>query len=49
MDVTNLGFPANSFDAAVATFLFCALADDLQASALRELRRVVRPGARSDC
>ncbi len=44
MDVVNLDFPAASFDAAVATFLFCVLADDQQVPALRELRRVVRPG-----
>jgi ubiquinone/menaquinone biosynthesis C-methylase UbiE len=44
MDVTRLDFPENSFDAAVATFLFCVLPDDLQAPALRELGRVVRPG-----
>ncbi len=44
MDVTALDFPPASFDNAVATFLFCVLADDLQAPALRELGRVVRPG-----
>lgn len=44
MDVTQLAFASASFDAAVATFLFCVLADDLQGPALRELRRVVRPG-----
>ena len=44
MDVTKLDFPSTSFDAAVATFLFCVLADDQQVPALRELRRVVRPG-----
>lgn len=44
MDVTKLDFPAGSFDAAVATFLFCVLPDDLQVPALRELRRVVKPG-----
>jgi ubiquinone/menaquinone biosynthesis C-methylase UbiE len=44
MDATNLDFPAASFDAAVATFLLCVLANDLQVPALRELRRVVRPG-----
>ena len=44
MDVARLEFPAASFDAAVATFLFCVLAEDLQGPALRELRRVVRPG-----
>ena len=44
MDVTALAFPAGSFDAAVATFLFCVLPDELQVPALRELGRVVRPG-----
>ena len=44
MDVTDLEFPTGSFDAAVATFLFCVLPDNLQVSALRELGRVVRPG-----
>lgn len=43
MDVTDLKFPPASFDAAVATFLFCVLPDDHQVPALRELRRVVRP------
>lgn len=44
MDVTHLDLPTASFDAAVATFLFCVLADNLQVPALCELRRVVRPG-----
>jgi ubiquinone/menaquinone biosynthesis C-methylase UbiE len=44
MDVTNLKFPTASFDAAVASFLFCVLPDDLQVPALRELGRVVRLG-----
>lgn len=44
MDVTRLGFPDNSFDAAVATFLFCVLPDELQVAALRELGRVVKTG-----
>ena len=44
MDVTTLDFAAATFDAAVATFLFCVLPDDLQAPALRELGRVVKPG-----
>src|SRR6266700_1905782 len=44
MDVTHLEFPSGSFDAAVATFLFCVLPDDLQVPALRELGRVVKPG-----
>lgn len=44
MDVTALEFPAASFDAAVSSFLFCVLPDDQQVPALRELRRVVKPG-----
>jgi ubiquinone/menaquinone biosynthesis C-methylase UbiE len=44
MDVTDLEFPTGSFDAAVATFLFCVLPNDLQVPALRELGRVVKPG-----
>jgi ubiquinone/menaquinone biosynthesis C-methylase UbiE len=44
MDVTDLKFPTGSFDAAVATFLFCVLPNDLQVPALRELGRVVKPG-----
>lgn len=44
MDVTRLEFPARSFDAAVATFLFCVLPDELQVPGLRELARVVVPG-----
>jgi ubiquinone/menaquinone biosynthesis C-methylase UbiE len=44
MDVTALTFPSGSFDAAVASFLFCVLPDDQQMPALRELGRVVKPG-----
>jgi ubiquinone/menaquinone biosynthesis C-methylase UbiE len=44
MDVTSLEFPPGTFDAAVATFLFCVLPDHLQVPALRELARVVKPG-----
>ena len=44
MDVTHLEFPAASFDAAVASFLFCVLPDNQQVPALRELGRVVKPG-----
>lgn len=49
MDVTRLDFPDHSFDAAVATFLFCVLPDDLQVAAMRELRRVVKPGGFIRC
>jgi ubiquinone/menaquinone biosynthesis C-methylase UbiE len=44
MDVTQLALPSRSFDAAVASFLFCVLPDEQQEAALRELARVVRPG-----
>lgn len=44
MDVTDLKFPTGSFDAAVSTFLFCVLPNDLQVPALKELGRVVKPG-----
>ena len=44
MDVTRLDLPDCSFDAAVASFLFCVLPEDRQGPALRELCRVVRPG-----
>jgi ubiquinone/menaquinone biosynthesis C-methylase UbiE len=45
MDVARLDFPDRYFDAAVATFLFCVLPEDLQLPALRELARVLKPGA----
>jgi ubiquinone/menaquinone biosynthesis C-methylase UbiE len=41
MDVTKLDLPDDSFDAAVASFLFCVMPDELQPDALREIRRVV--------
>jgi ubiquinone/menaquinone biosynthesis C-methylase UbiE len=44
MDVTHLDFPDGTFDAAVATFLFCVLPDELQPAGLRQLARVVKPG-----
>jgi ubiquinone/menaquinone biosynthesis C-methylase UbiE len=49
MDVTSLSFPDRSFDAAVATFLFCTLPDELQVAGMRELGRVVRPGGVIRC
>lgn len=45
MDVTQLDFPNRSFDAAVATLLFWALLG----AAMRELRRVVKPGGVIRC
>lgn len=44
MDVTRLDLPDDMFDAAVASFLFCVLPDESQPDALRELRRVIKPG-----
>jgi ubiquinone/menaquinone biosynthesis C-methylase UbiE len=44
MDVTRIDLPDRHFDAAVATFLFCVLPDELQVAALRELGRVTKPG-----
>jgi len=49
MDVTRLDFPDRSFDAAVATFLFCTLPDELQVAGIRELGRVVKPGGIIRC
>ena len=37
MDVTRLDFSGAAFDAAVATFLFCVLPDELQLSACMSL------------
>jgi ubiquinone/menaquinone biosynthesis C-methylase UbiE len=44
MDVTSLALADDSFDAAIATFLFCVLPDALQVPALSELGRVVKAG-----
>jgi ubiquinone/menaquinone biosynthesis C-methylase UbiE len=49
MDVTRLEFADRSFEAAVATFPFCTLPDELQVAAMRELRRVVKPGGIIRC
>jgi ubiquinone/menaquinone biosynthesis C-methylase UbiE len=43
-DVTRIDLPDRHFDAAVATFLFCVLPDELQVQALRELGRVTKAG-----
>lgn len=42
MDVQHLEFPDDTFDTAVATFVFCSVPDPVRG--LRELGRVVRPG-----
>jgi ubiquinone/menaquinone biosynthesis C-methylase UbiE len=44
MNVTEMDFADDSFDAIVATFLFCVLDAEHQQLALEELRRVCRPG-----
>lgn len=42
-DITATGFADNSFDAVVATFLFCVLEPDFQLPALREVARICKP------
>jgi len=49
MDVTRLEFPDGTFDAAVATFLFCTLPEELQVAGMRELGRMVKPGGVIRC
>ncbi len=44
MDAQQLEFPDNTFDAAVATFVFCSVPDPERG--LRELARVVKPDGR---
>ena len=44
MDVTRLDLPDGSFDAAVASFLFCVLPNEQQVPALLEISRVLRTG-----
>ncbi len=44
MDVRSLDFPDDSFDSAVATFVFCSVADPVRG--MRELSRVVRGGGK---
>ena len=44
MDVTRTGFADSSFDAVVASFVFCVLKPDQQQAALEELGRIVKPG-----
>jgi ubiquinone/menaquinone biosynthesis C-methylase UbiE len=44
MDVLHTSFADDSFDAVVATFLFCVLTPEQQAPALRELARICKPG-----
>ncbi len=44
MDVLHTSFADDSFDAVVASFLFCVLPPEQQAPALRELARICKPG-----
>jgi len=44
MDITRVALQERSFDAAVGSFLFCVLPDNLQVPALREIKRVLKPG-----
>ncbi len=44
MNVVKLDFEDDSFDSIVSTFLFCVLDAEHQLPALKELRRVCRPG-----
>ena len=44
MNALATDFPDGHFDYVVATFLFCVLDDEDQLPALRELRRICKPG-----
>jgi ubiquinone/menaquinone biosynthesis C-methylase UbiE len=44
MNLLDLAFPDGHFDTVLATFVLLCLPAELQAPALRELRRVCRPG-----
>ena len=46
MNLAELGFPDDYFDAAVASFVFCTMQPESRLAALRELARVVRPSGR---
>lgn len=44
MDVEDLKFPANSFDAVISTFVFCSVSDPERG--LGEIKRVLKPGGK---
>ena len=44
MDMMKTAFPDGHFDAIVSTFVFCVLDDEQQLPALKELRRICKPG-----
>lgn len=44
-DIAATGLPPDSFDAAVATFLFCVLPEAAHRPVLAEIARLLRPGA----
>lgn len=46
MNVMEMEFEDDSFDAVISTFLFCVLDDEQQLAALKELGRVCRPGGK---
>lgn len=46
MDITQLKLSDNSMDAVVATFVLCIISKKLEKSALNELIRVAKPGAK---
>lgn len=43
-DALALDFKTGEFDSCVSTFLFCVLPDEVQVEALREIKRVLKPG-----
>lgn len=44
-DLTATGFDDHSFDAAVATYVFCVIPEEVQRAALAEMTRICKPGA----